>query len=294
MNEALRSRLVCATRVNLSAHGLARNRRYFEYFGVVSEQKIPRAQTRSLLRGLAALEYVAAAGEASVADVAAALELPRASAHILLSTLVQGGYLRQSGRRGRYRLDLKVLELTNAVLRHMPVRERAAALLHELAAETGLTAYLAVLFRGHAMTIDRIVPRPTPQARSDLGHTNPAHSSAMGKAILAHLPADALEAYFKNAKLERVTERTIVSKKALRAELASVRERGYAFSEGEHRPGVRSIAAPVFAHGGEVVAAICVAHHTPVDQPPPEALIRAVNETAQRISHALGHGAEPR
>src|SRR5687768_17231875 len=209
------------------------------------EEKIPRAQTRSLLRGLAALEHVAAAGEATVSDLAEALALPRASAHILLSTLTRAGYLRQARRRGAYRLDLKVLELTNAVLHHMPVRERAAALLHELAGETGLNAYLAVLFRGRAMTIDRIVPHPRPEARSDLGLTNPAYASAMGKAILAFLPAAELEEYLRTVRLEPVTERTASSVGALREDLSRIRQQGYALSEGEHRPGVRSIAAPV-------------------------------------------------
>ena len=260
----------------------------------VSAEKIPRAQTRSLLRGLAALEHVAAAGEATVADLAEALALPRASAHILLSTLARAGYLRQSRRRGAYRVDLKVLELTNAVLRHMPVRDRAAALLHELAGETGLSAYLAVLFRGRAMTIDRIVPHPRPEARSDLGLTNPAYASSMGKAILAFLSPDELDDYLASVRFEPITERTITSAEALRAELERIRERGHALSEGEHRPGVRSIAAPVFAYGGEVVASICVRHYVPFPAPPEEAHVRAVTQTAERISHSLGHGAEPR
>ncbi|HEU5318606.1 MAG TPA: IclR family transcriptional regulator [Chloroflexota bacterium] len=257
-------------------------------------EPIPRAQTRSLLRGLAALEHVAAAGEAGVGDVAAALEIPRASAHILLSTLTHAGYLRQPRHRGPYRLDLKVLELTHAVLSRMPVRERAAPLLHELATATGLAAYLAVLFRGRAMTIDRIVPTPRPEARTDLGHTNPAYASSMGKAILAHLSASELERYLDEVALERLTEHTLTTLPALREELARVRERGYALSEGEHRSGVRSIAAPVFAYGGEVVAAICVRHYVPAGHPPDGEHVQAVRETAQRISHALGHGAEPR
>ena len=255
--------------------------------------RIPRAQTRSLLRGLAALECVARDGEAGVADVADALALPRASAHILLSTLTQSGYLRQPKRRGRYRLDLKVLDLTNAVLRQMPVRERAAALLHELAAQTGLSTYLAVLFRHSVMTIDRIVPRPTPQARVDLGHTNPAYASSMGKAILAHLPAQELDRYLAATQLERITDTTITTPTALREALSDVKRRGYALSEGEHLPGVRSIAAPVFGYGGDVVAAICVRHYVPAGRPPEEAHVRAVVDTAQRISHALGFGAEP-
>ena len=86
---------------------------------------VPRAQTRSLERGLRALEYVAREGEAAVTDVADALHLPRASVHILLSTLARAGYLRQTARRGRYRLDLQVVPLAQAVLRGIDKLRRA-------------------------------------------------------------------------------------------------------------------------------------------------------------------------
>ncbi len=91
--------------------------------------------------------------------------------------------------------------------------------------------------------------------------------------------------------LETRTERTITSVEALRHELAGIQERGYALSEGEHRPGVRSVGAPVFSYEGRSVAAICVRHYTPFGQPPGKSLIRSVVETAQQISYALGYGA---
>lgn len=256
-------------------------------------EKIPRAQTRSLERGLRALEYVALAGEVGVGDVADALQLPRASAHILLSTLMHAGYLRQAKRRGRYRLDLQVIPLAQAALRQLPVRERAAPPLHELAAQTGLAAYLAVLFRGQAMTIDRIVPTSRPEARADLGQTNPAYASSMGKALLAYLAPAELEAYLASVRFEQRTERTITTLEELHRELERTRERGYALSEGEHRPNVRSIAAPIFSYEGDSVAAVCVAHYTPFDQPPPDPVVRAVVNAAKQISYALGYGAKP-
>ncbi len=252
---------------------------------------MPRAQTRSLQRGLAALEYVAQTGEVSVSEVAAALGLPRPSAHILLRTLTDAGYLRQARRRGRYRPDLRVLQVARDVLARLAVRERAAPLLHELAQTTGLSVYLAVLARGEAMTVDRVVPKPRPAARADVGVTNPAYASAMGKALLAHLPPAELDDYLGAVRLEPVTERTITSVPALRQELARVLAQGYAVSEGEHRAGVRSVAAPVFTHTGEAVAALCARHYTPAGEPPPEALIRSVVESAERVSHTLGYGA---
>jgi IclR family pca regulon transcriptional regulator len=255
--------------------------------------KVPRAQTRSLKRGLAALDYVALAGEVGVSDLAAALQLPRASAHILLTTLVDSGYVRQAGRRGRYRLDLQVLPLAHAVLRHMPVRERAAPLLHELASRTGQATYLAVLFRNHAMNIDRIHPTPSPEARADLGQVNPAYASAMGKVLLAHLSPEDLDAYLATVSLAPLTELTITSADALRRELEEVARRGFALSDGELRPRVRSVSAPVFSYEGHAVAAICALHGTPFGEPPDKALVQAVIDTANHISYALGHGARP-
>lgn len=255
--------------------------------------KVPRAQTRSLKRGLAALEYVALAGEASVSDVAAALRLPRTSAHVLLSTLVDSGFVRQARRRGRYRLDLQVLPLAHAVLRHMPVRERAAPLLHALATQTGQAAYLAVLFRYQALNVDRVHPTPSPEARADLGQVNPAYASAMGKVLLAHLPPEELEAYLASITLLPLTERTITSIDVLRRELEDAARHGYALSDGELRPRVRSVASPVFSYEGDAVAAICALHSTPFGTPPDETLIQAVIDTAKQISYALGYGARP-
>jgi DNA-binding IclR family transcriptional regulator len=110
----------------------------------------------------------------------------------------------------------------------------------------------------------------------------------MGKALLAHLPPAGLEAYLATTRLEPVTERTITSAEALRAELERVREQGHALSEGEHRPGVRSVAAPVFAYTGEAQAAVCARHYRPPAEPPPSALICDVVDIAERISHTLG------
>jgi len=134
------------------------------------------------------------------------------------------------------------------------------------------------------------VAAPRPEARADVGTASPAYASAMGKALLAHLPRAALDAYLATVRLEPVTERTITSAEALRAELGRVREQGYALSEGEHRPGVRSVAAPVFAYTGEALAAVCARHYAPPAEPPPAALIRDVVHIAERISHTLGFG----
>jgi IclR family pca regulon transcriptional regulator len=137
------------------------------------------------------------------------------------------------------------------------------------------------------------VPRIEPEARSDTGYINPAYTSSMGKAMLAFMPSRDLEAYLETVTLKPLTERTITSREVLREELQRIRDRGYALSEGEHLPGVRSVGAPVLDYEGQVVAAICVRHYTPEGKPPEESLVRDVVGAAQVISHSLGYGARP-
>jgi IclR family pca regulon transcriptional regulator len=69
----------------------------------------------------------------------------------------------------------------------------------------------------------------------------------MGRVLLAHLPADALEQYLKAAELQRFTEKTIYDPEALRKELKNVSKQGYALVDQELEIGLRSVAVPVFA-----------------------------------------------
>ena len=95
--------------------------------------------------------------------------------------------------------------------------------------------------------------------------------------------------------LQRCTERTITMEPALRAELATVRARGYAVTDEELEPGLIALAAPVFRYDGTVVAAMSVS--APTSRMTREAVTNAARrcvEEAVGLSSALGYRPRPR
>src|SRR5205823_6591133 len=93
----------------------------------------------------------------------------------------------------------------------------------------------------------------------DLGSRVPIHCCAPGKAILAFLPDDALDAVLAAIKFEKHTERTITSRRALLVELERIRACGYALDRGEHFDGIHCVAAPMLDRHGQTIAALTIA-----------------------------------
>jgi IclR family acetate operon transcriptional repressor len=91
----------------------------------------------------------------------------------------------------------------------------------------------------------------------DLGAERPVHATAVGKAIVAWLPATELAGLLSRTRFDRFTSRTITSRSAFEAELRRIREGGFAFDDEEHHEGIRCIAAPVFAFNGQATASLC-------------------------------------
>jgi IclR family pca regulon transcriptional regulator len=83
----------------------------------------------------------------------------------------------------------------------------------------------------------------------------------MGRVLLAHLPDDQLEAYLKNACLQRITKRTVTDPERLRELLHNVRVQGYAMTDQELEEGLRSAAVPLRDANGTVVAAMNISTH---------------------------------
>jgi len=118
-----------------------------------------------------------------------------------------------------------------------------------------------------------------------LGRLVPLHCTALGKVLLAYGVAP-----LPMGRLERLTAWTITSRAALQAELATVRERGYAVTDSELEPGLVAVAAPVCRDGGAVVAALSVSgpatRLTPARLP---AVAAQCADAAAELSAVLGH-----
>ncbi|HKS43529.1 MAG TPA: IclR family transcriptional regulator [Amycolatopsis sp.] len=215
---------------------------------------------QSLERGLAVIRaFNAGAPEPTLSEVARATGLTRAAARRFLLTLVDLGYVRTDGKH--FSLTARVLELGYAFLSSMTLPEVAQPHLERLSAEVHESSSVSVLEGTDIVYVARVAVSRIMTVSINVGTRFPAHATSMGHVLLAGLDPDALAAYFEHARLDRLTSHTLTSPASLRAELAKVREQGWALVDQELEEGLRSVAAPVRDRQGIVVAAVNVSTH---------------------------------
>ncbi len=228
--------------------------------------------------------------EWSVLELSRALDMPQPSVHHVLSTLRALGWIAQDPLTKRYRLGIRLWEIGCAAVNFREVAETARPFLRELVQLCGETAHLGMISREtprEVIYVDRVDSQQPVRVVTALGSRAPSHSSAMGKAILAH--NSEFESIVLNGPLERLTASTLVEPEALRQDLRQTRERGYSIGRGEFAGEMIGIAAPVRDHTGVVSLGIGIwapaprmtEHYIAVTAP-------ALVTIADNISKALG------
>jgi DNA-binding IclR family transcriptional regulator len=159
----------------------------------------------------------------------------------------------------KYRLGLRLVELGASVLRDLDLVDRARPYLERLASETGETVNLSVLQGAEALFVDKISSQRFLRTVTHVGARFPLHCTGVGKAMMAHLRDDKLEALLASEPLDRHTPATIVDPEKLKVHLNLVRTRGYAIDDEEFIAGVRCVAAPILGPDGYALGAISVA-----------------------------------
>jgi IclR family transcriptional regulator, pca regulon regulatory protein len=228
------------------------------------QQSTSRAGSQSVERCLAVLcAFTPDRPALGVSELAADLGLNRSTTHRYVATLARLGFLEQDGPTRKYRLGPRVLDLGFSMLGSLELREIAAPHLRRLTDTTGHTSNLAIRDDTDVILIDRVRGRPGRHHHLEftlhVGSRIPAYCSATGKVLLAFLPRRDLDQLLERIELVQRGPRTITDRRALLAELDEVRRTGVAVNDEELESALRSIAAPVRARSGDVVAAINVA-----------------------------------
>ncbi|WP_405674662.1 IclR family transcriptional regulator [Streptomyces sp. NBC_01511] len=248
---------------------------------------------QSVLNALRVLEEVAARQPVGVADLARALDLPKSSAQRALRTLDTAGWIRPAGGEvTRWVLTTKALRVGRRATGELSLRDVAVPLMEELRRRTDETVHLTVPDGDKVVLIERLETSQAVRIILALGTHLPIHASANGKAVLAASAPAVIDRQLTE-KLEEFTEATVTDEDVLRAELARIRERGYATNSGEWRSDVSAVAAPVLGETGTPVASISV--NMPTSRMTPESTAAhgaLVSETARQVSAALGHSRE--
>lgn len=246
-------------------------------------------QITSLEKGIRVLELLAGQKALTVSEVGKHLSIQRSAAHRFLATLRDLGYV-DKNEDNRYQLTFRILEMGEKVAGRFEIKQIAHRFMQELAKEFKETVNLGYLDGREILHLDKIDSSEILRIDAPLWSKTPAYCTALGKAILAHLPKRELTDYLSGIRLRLHGPNTIVSKKKLREELQITLERGYAVDDEELAHGLRCVAAPVFNHTGRVQYAVSIS--SPVMRLPVEEIEKMqkkIREVCEQLSIHLGY-----
>ena len=197
------------------------------------------------------------AAELGVSELSRKVALHKSTASRLLATLEREGLIERVPATEKYRLGFMLVRLAGQVTHFADVRVAARPALVELAETSRETVNLAVLDGDEAINVEQVSGPHLVRDTNWVGRRTPLNCVANGMALLAFRPAAEIERVLAGP-LPSFTDRTITDPDQLRAELAGIRERGYATALGEIEEGLNAVAAPVRDAVGAVVAAVSV------------------------------------
>jgi IclR family pca regulon transcriptional regulator len=233
----------------------------------------PRATdfVESLDRGLRLLQaFAGRASQMTLSEIAAASDLPRATARRILFTLQHGGYVSSDGKL--FALTPHVLTLAGAYLGANQVVAVLQPVLDQIAVAAQEISSLAVLDGDDVVFIARGSPTRIFSGGVEIGYRLPAFCTAVGRAMLGRLTDAELKTKLAAMKRAPLTPQTVTDSKRLLAAIAADRASGYALVDREAEPHFRSIAVPVRRHDGAIVVAINIGAH--VDRVSTEEMVK--------------------
>jgi len=194
--------------------------------------------------------------EWGVREVATELKIAKSSAHDLMSSLAKLGFLNKTDDN-RYRLGWRLVTLSETLLATTELRKEAHPVMEDLARQYQETIHLAVLDDTQAVYVDKLEGRQAVRVElTSLGARLYAHCSALGKVLLANSDENEVKRIIQTAGLPRFTGNTITKEDTLLQELAKIRKQGFAYDLEEILPDLCCVAAPIYNHKGQVIAAI--------------------------------------
>jgi IclR family acetate operon transcriptional repressor len=219
-----------------------------------------RYRVRSVERALDVLELLAQAGSGGMrlAELARELGASKSTALALLRTLTARGFVAElgNGRTRRYGLGFALARLGDQVLSQIDLLDFALPSLRAMTDETGWTSRIGVLDEAFAVILGRVDGPGIVRFRSNLARRELPHCSAIGKALLSHLPEERVRAIVERTGLPARTSTTITDVEHLLRELEGVRALQFAIDDEEDSEGVFCVGSSVYDHRGACVAAI--------------------------------------
>ncbi len=215
---------------------------------------------QSIDRVLDILEALSASPQGmALSDLAAATSLHASTAHRLLASLAGRGYVRKDPQSGKYRLTLRLYEISRRVSSVLDLFTASKPILETLSNEVREVIHLVERDGNEVFYLYKMEPFSRPiNITSSVGLHNPMYCTGVGKSILAYLPEKEVRDIWDQTQVVQFTPKTIVTWEALQEDLERTRQRGYAIDDEEHDLGVRCMAAPIYSWNGNPLGAMSI------------------------------------
>lgn len=195
-------------------------------------------------------------GTLGLPELSKTLNLPKTTIHTLVKTLREKGFLQQDPGTKKYGLGFALFELGAIQMAELEIQRVASPILDQLANNLESECRLGIWHQKSVIVTQYAHPLGRNRPPRQIGPRIPAYCTALGKAILAHLPDEELNDYFNSVELISYTAATITVTEELRKELLTIRKQGYAISKGELVPYRSSLGAPIFGPEERIEGAI--------------------------------------
>jgi DNA-binding IclR family transcriptional regulator len=229
------------------------------HYGAAWEAEVDKKgkTSETLAKGLAILDLLGVEDAGyTLGEIAARVGISKTSAHRYVGTFCAQGHLARDPRSGLYRLGVRTVALALAVTERNELVRVVKPLADDAATRHGLHVDVGILANDSIFLIYR-KDSPDTRAFRSFSYASALHYLAAGKAAMAFLDPEPLRELVDRLDLVGKTERTITDREALLAELALVRELGYARNNEESLPGLIAIGAPLFSlRTGAVIGAV--------------------------------------
>lgn len=195
----------------------------------------------------------------SLSDLADVTQLHISTTHRLVNALVERGYAHKDQLTGKYRLTLRLFEISKRVSSLLSLLSISEHLLEGLASFAREAVHLVERDGNQVVYLYKFEPfQHLINMNTFVGCRNPMYCTGVGKAILSMLPPKEVRSIWQDTDIEAFTPQTITSIEQMEQELATIRRQGFAYDNEEHEIGVRCVASAICNWNGEPVGAISV------------------------------------
>ncbi len=199
------------------------------------------------MRAFGILDALAGVDEGmTLTQIAKLVELPRSTAHRLLSTMQALRYVRFDKATNRWAIGVQAFTVGAAFAQTRDLAKLGRSIMRSLMIDAKETVNMSVMQGDGVCYVAQLRATDRAAAPARLGGKLPVHTSASGKAMLAFLPELEIDDFLASGRLVARTRQSITDAARLKSELASIRSKGFALDNEENTPEMRCIAAVVF------------------------------------------------